>query len=101
MPLGEMVDLERLAQMCKEKNRWTFFVTSAPANVPGELPLLLTLHSDIEFIAVQAVSAPTSMGLPFSKIILLHCMRYVYSISTICYEYGLRLRFKLTGCGLS
>ncbi|KAL6720071.1 hypothetical protein ACLMJK_001992 [Lecanora helva] len=23
------------AQVCKEKNRWTFFVTSAPANVPG------------------------------------------------------------------
>ena len=31
-----MVDLESLAQMCREKNRWTFFVTSAPANVPGE-----------------------------------------------------------------
>lgn len=36
MPLGEMVDLERLAQMCREKNRWTFFVTSAPANVEGK-----------------------------------------------------------------
>lgn len=35
-PLGEMVDLERLSQICKKKNRWTFFVTSAPANVPGE-----------------------------------------------------------------
>lgn len=35
-PLGEMVDLERLSQTCKEKNRWTFFVTSAPANVPGK-----------------------------------------------------------------
>jgi hypothetical protein len=36
MPLGEMVDLERLSQMCREKNRWTFFVTSAPANVEGK-----------------------------------------------------------------
>lgn len=36
-PLGEMLDLERLSQTCKEKNRWTFFVTSAPANVPGKL----------------------------------------------------------------
>lgn len=35
-PLGEMLDLERLSQTCKEKNRWTFFVTSAPANVPGK-----------------------------------------------------------------
>ncbi|KAL9638689.1 MAG: hypothetical protein Q9164_001397, partial [Protoblastenia rupestris] len=32
-PLGEMVDLESLAKKCKERGRWTFFVTSAPANV--------------------------------------------------------------------
>ena len=38
-PLGEMVDLERLSEMCKEKKRWTFFVTSAPANVPGKSDL--------------------------------------------------------------
>ena len=31
-----MVDLEKLSKMCKEKKRWTFFVTSAPANVPGK-----------------------------------------------------------------
>lgn len=36
-PLGEMIDLERLSQTCKEKKRWTFFVTSAPANVPGKV----------------------------------------------------------------
>jgi hypothetical protein len=36
MPLGEMLDLEKLAQTCREKNRWTFFFTAAPANVPGE-----------------------------------------------------------------
>ena len=36
-PLGEMVDLESLARKCKERGRWTFFVTSAPANVHGEL----------------------------------------------------------------
>jgi len=35
-PLGEMIDLEALARTCREKGRWTFFVTSAPANVPGE-----------------------------------------------------------------
>jgi len=35
MPLGEMFDLEKLAQTCREKKRWTFFVTSAPANCPG------------------------------------------------------------------
>jgi len=35
MPLGEMLDLERLAAKCKEKKRYTFFFSSSPANVPG------------------------------------------------------------------
>jgi hypothetical protein len=39
MPLGEMLDLEKLAQTCREKNRWFFFFTSAPANCPGKLQL--------------------------------------------------------------
>ena len=34
-PLGEMLDLEKLSRRCKEQDRWTFFVTSAPANCPG------------------------------------------------------------------
>jgi hypothetical protein len=38
MPLGEMLDLEKLAQTCREKNRWFFFFSSAPANCPGTLP---------------------------------------------------------------
>ena len=39
MPLGEMLDLEKLAQTCREKNRWFFFFSSAPANCPGMLIL--------------------------------------------------------------
>jgi hypothetical protein len=35
MPLGEMLDLERLAAKCKEKKKYTFFFTSMPANMPG------------------------------------------------------------------
>ncbi|KAF2849493.1 hypothetical protein T440DRAFT_499701 [Plenodomus tracheiphilus IPT5] len=35
MPIGELWDLERLGRVCKEKERWTFLVTSAPGNVPG------------------------------------------------------------------
>ncbi|KAF7504320.1 hypothetical protein GJ744_002440 [Endocarpon pusillum] len=35
MPLGEMLDLERLSKMCKEKKRWFFFFTSAVNNCPG------------------------------------------------------------------
>ncbi|KAF1970224.1 hypothetical protein BU23DRAFT_218444 [Bimuria novae-zelandiae CBS 107.79] len=35
MPLGEMMDLERLAEKCRERGRWFFFFTSAPANCPG------------------------------------------------------------------
>ncbi len=49
-PLGEMLDLEKLSQVCKEKNRWTFFVTSSPANVPGK-PLRFiccTIHAKVQ-----------------------------------------------------
>jgi hypothetical protein len=35
MPLGEMFDLEKLSQTCREKGRWTFFVTSSPSNCEG------------------------------------------------------------------
>lgn len=35
MPIGEMFDLEGLAEICKEEKRWTFFVTSSPFNMPG------------------------------------------------------------------
>jgi hypothetical protein len=35
MPLGEMLDLERLAVKCKESKRYTFFFSSMPANVLG------------------------------------------------------------------
>ena len=35
MPIGEMFDLEGLSEMCREEKRWTFFVTSAPFNMPG------------------------------------------------------------------
>ncbi|CAK1358560.1 hypothetical protein CB0940_06845 [Cercospora beticola] len=33
MPLGEMIDLERVAELAKKNQRYTFFFTSAPANV--------------------------------------------------------------------
>ncbi|KAF3934616.1 hypothetical protein ABW20_dc0101974 [Dactylellina cionopaga] len=35
MPLGEMLDLEKCSQLAKKNKRWTFFISSAPANCPG------------------------------------------------------------------
>lgn len=35
MPLGELWDLKALADVCKEKKRYSFLFTSAPLNVPG------------------------------------------------------------------
>jgi len=32
VPIGEMFDLEDLADLCKEVGRWTFFVSSSPLN---------------------------------------------------------------------
>lgn len=34
-PIGEMWDLEILAEKCRARGRWFFFMTSAPANMPG------------------------------------------------------------------
>lgn len=33
--IGELFDLEALACTCQELQRWSFFVTSAPLNMPG------------------------------------------------------------------
>jgi kynurenine formamidase len=35
MPLGEMLDLEKVAELARKNKRWTFFFSSAPANMPG------------------------------------------------------------------
>ena len=33
MPIGEMFDLERLAEVCEARGRWTFFVCGVPLKV--------------------------------------------------------------------
>lgn len=35
-PIGEMWDLEMLAEMCKKYNRYEFFFNSVPMNVAGK-----------------------------------------------------------------
>ena len=35
MPIGELFDLEELAETCKRVSRWSFFVSSEVCNVPG------------------------------------------------------------------
>ena len=35
MPIGELWDLEKLAEECKKRGRWTFFLTSSPLNLRG------------------------------------------------------------------
>ena len=37
LPIGEMWDLEKLAETCKRHKQYTFFFSSSPSNVPGEL----------------------------------------------------------------
>jgi hypothetical protein len=34
-PIGELWDLEKLAETCKKENKYSFFLTSAPLNVWG------------------------------------------------------------------
>ncbi|PVH84448.1 hypothetical protein DL98DRAFT_453249 [Cadophora sp. DSE1049] len=35
MPIGELFDLEALSKACQELNRYSFFITSMPLNMPG------------------------------------------------------------------
>ncbi|KAF9891865.1 hypothetical protein FE257_003350 [Aspergillus nanangensis] len=35
MPLGELWDLQKLADKCRQAKKYSFFLTSAPLNVPG------------------------------------------------------------------
>jgi hypothetical protein len=35
MPIGEIFDLETLAEHCKREGRWSFFFTSEVCNVVG------------------------------------------------------------------
>lgn len=53
-PIGEMWDLETLADKCRARGKWTFFITSAPANMPG-MYLLSCLLSCLLFPALDAV----------------------------------------------
>lgn len=36
MPIGELLDLEKLSETCKKQNRWSFFFASAPFNCHGK-----------------------------------------------------------------
>jgi hypothetical protein len=57
MPLGEMLDLEKLAQTCREKNRWFFFFTSAPANCPGTSTYTSNNFKGTELTSLAGVSS--------------------------------------------
>lgn len=35
MPIGELWDLEELARECSQRQKWSFFLTSQPLDVPG------------------------------------------------------------------
>lgn len=34
-PIGELWNLEELAEVCRKEKKWSFFLTSAPLNVRG------------------------------------------------------------------
>jgi hypothetical protein len=45
MPIGELFNLESLAAYCKEKQRWSFFVSSMPLNVSSIVWQLVPLST--------------------------------------------------------
>lgn len=52
MPIGELWDLEKLAEVCAAEKRWTFMLTSAPNNVTGEDNSLA--YENLPFLIISA-----------------------------------------------
>lgn len=46
VPIGEMWDLEKLAETCKARDDYTFYFSSIPTNVPGMYNLILNTESN-------------------------------------------------------
>lgn len=44
VPIGEMWDLEKLSEVCKERNQYAFYFSSMPANVPGKQQIIQYLR---------------------------------------------------------
>ncbi|KAI1287853.1 hypothetical protein F5Y03DRAFT_380264 [Xylaria venustula] len=45
LPLGEMFDLGELAKACKERNRWSFFLSSLPMRVGNNISCFMLMLS--------------------------------------------------------
>ena len=75
-----MLDLEALADTCREQNRWTFFFTSAPANVPGKTSLFLLVCSNLNFLASTTAHAGIN-SIYLRRRRRFSCERYRYLLS--------------------
>jgi hypothetical protein len=58
VPIGEMWDLEKLADRCRATARWTFFLTSSPANVLGTSNIAADLTARGCWFPTQCYSYP-------------------------------------------
>lgn len=54
MPIGELFDLEELAEQCRKRNRWTFFLQSMPLKVEYSTCFSLTIIT-LTYLRFQAV----------------------------------------------
>lgn len=59
LPIGEMWDLEKLSEVCKKNNRYTFYFSSCPTNVPGKEVKTEGTIDDATNYAYQEVSGAT------------------------------------------
>lgn len=48
IPIGELWDLDGLAELCKKHNRYEFFFTSSPSNVQGMCQIPTMMQSSAE-----------------------------------------------------
>ncbi len=64
MPIGELFDLEAIAQACAEQGRYTFFFTSWPLNVYVSRRSSVRLDADDIFRRLGGVASPPNAAVP-------------------------------------
>lgn len=62
-PIGELFDLEKLADVCERQQRWSFFVSSEVCNVPGGVARSVFRKLALQFTQIDNTSPPNILAI--------------------------------------
>ena len=58
LPIGELWDLEKVSEVCKAKQQYSFFLTSSPTNLPGVYLLQYLVYTQALTVFAGAIGSP-------------------------------------------